>query len=227
MRALPGSRHDHTLASEDHAVPDLPFDLATVLDLDLASVWAMLWPALAIAALRMTDVSLNVFRTVFIVQERRLLASMAAAMESASWLAAAGIVFADMTPVRAAGFVAGVSTGTAIGVSLTRRLRLGMVTVRVYAGGERDPAGHPLDERQPESSGSDIARAIHAAGHGATVFSGNGYSGPVDMVLSTVRRKDADAVLTIARDVAPDAFAAIDNSLHPAPVLTGSTAGRV
>lgn len=192
------------------------------LALDLATAWAVLWPALAIAGLRMTDVSLNVFRTVFVVQERRLLAALAAALESASWLAAAGIVFADMTPVRAAGFVIGVASGTAIGVAVTSRMRLGMVTVRVYADGHAT-----TDEGTLAGGGAAIARAIHAAGHGATVFSGIGYSGPVEMILSTVRRRDADTVLAIARDVDPSALAAIDNSLHPSPVATGSTAGRV
>jgi uncharacterized protein YebE (UPF0316 family) len=192
------------------------------LPIDLPSVWAAVWPAITIALLRIGDVCLNVFRTVFVVQERRLLASLTAGAEAALWLSAAGIVFASMTPVRAAGFVIGVATGTAIGVQLTSRMRLGMSTVRVYTDAERkDADGRPLE------LGGRIADAIRAAGHGATVFRGRGYRGEVDMVLSTVRRRDADAVLAIAREVDAASFAAVDNAIQPAGVPAASSAGRV
>ena len=187
--------------------------MTDVFSLDVAAVWQLVWPALAIALLRVADVSLNVFKVVFVVQQRRWLAALTAGLEAGTWLAAAGIVFADMTPVRAAGFVVGVAAGTVIGVGLAGKLRLGMATVRVYADATRaDEDGHPLE------LGQAVARAIHAAGFGATVFRGQGYKGDVDMVLSTVRRRDADRVLAIARAVDDCSFAAIDNAVHPAPV---------
>ncbi|WP_052668951.1 DUF5698 domain-containing protein [Nitriliruptor alkaliphilus] len=190
-------------------------------DLDLIALWTAIWPALAVAGLRAGDVSLNVFKTVFVVSERRALASLFSGLEAALWLSAAGIVLADVTPLRFAGFVVGVATGTALGVTITRALQLGMVTVRVYAdAAPADATGLSL-----EPAGPLVARAIHEAGFGATVFRGTGFNGPVDMVLSTVRRRHADRVLAIARDVSPTAFAAIDNSPHPAPAA--ATAGRV
>jgi uncharacterized protein YebE (UPF0316 family) len=190
--------------------------------IDLVAIASTVLPALAVAVLRICDVSLNVFRTVFVVQERRLLAALVAAAEAGTWLAAAGIVFAGLTPVRAIGYVAGVAAGTAIGVEVTRRLRLGMATVRIYAKAEG------VDERgEPWCSGKDIARAIHAAGYAATVFDGRGYTGPVQMVLSTVRRRDAEEVVRIARTVHPGAFAAVDNSIDPAPGTGRLSSGRV
>ncbi|GGI06881.1 DUF5698 domain-containing protein [Egicoccus halophilus] len=189
---------------------------------DATDLWQLLWPAVAIALLRIGDVSLNVFKTVFVVQQRRWLAATTSGLEAGTWLAAAGIVFADMTPLRTAGFVVGVAAGTFVGVQLTGRLRLGMATVRVYADATRcDEVGRPLD------LGHGIARAIHAAGFGATVFRGTGYKGDVDMVLATVRRRDADRVLAIARAVDEQSFAAIDNAVHPAPVPGVTPAGRV
>jgi uncharacterized protein YebE (UPF0316 family) len=127
-----------------------------------------------------------------------------------------------MTPMRAAGFVVGVATGTAIGVELTSRMRLGMSTVRVYTDAERrGEDGRPLD------LGERIAHEIREAGHGATVFRGRGYRGEVDMVLSTVRRRDAEAVLAIARRVDASSFAAVDNAIQPASAPAASTVGRV
>jgi uncharacterized protein YebE (UPF0316 family) len=187
---------------------------------DLSSLWAVLWPALTIALLRMCDVSLNVFRTVFVVQERRLLAALVAGTEASVWLAAAGIVFADMTPVRIGGFVVGVAAGTATGVEVARRLRLGMTTVRIYADATHiDADGRELSQA--------IADAIRSAGHGVTVFRGAGREGPVDMVLSTVRRRDAEAVLALARSIDPDTFAAIDNTLYRSPSVLSGSVGRV
>jgi uncharacterized protein YebE (UPF0316 family) len=209
------------LLASDLLVVDLPISSAR-LPFDLTSVWAAVWPAVAIALLRIGDVSLNVFRTVFVVQERRLLASLTAGAEAGMWLSAAGIVFSSMTPVRAAGFVVGVATGTAIGVQLTSRMRLGMSTVRVYTDAERlGVDGRPLD------LGERTAHEIRVAGHGATVFRGRGYRGEVDMVLSTVRRRDAQAVLAIARRVDGSSFAAVDNAIQPASAPAASTAGRV
>lgn len=184
---------------------------------DVVALWLALWPALAVAGLRAADVSMNVFRVVFVVQGRQALAATAAGLEAGIWLAAAGIVLADLTWVRAAGFVVGVAMGTAIGVELTARLRLGMKTVRIYVHVE-EGTGH-LD-------GQDVARVLHHAGYRATVFRGTGYSGPVDMVLSTVRYREAEDVLALARTVAPASFAAVDNSPHPA-TAAAATVGRV
>ena len=188
---------------------------------DIVAIWALIWPALGIALLRIGDVTLNVFRMVFVVQERRLLAALASAGEASLWLSAAGIVFANMSPLRAVGYVAGVAAGTAIGMEVAKRLRLGMATVRVYADATRtDEHGIPLE------IGHRIATAIREAGYAATVFRGHGLRGEVDMVLSTVRRKNAEEVVALARSVDSSAMAAIDNSLNPAAVPAG-TMGRV
>lgn len=183
--------------------------------LDLASIAAVIWPALAAALLRITDVTLNVFRVVFVVQHRRGLAAIAAGLEASAWLGAAAIVLTDLTIARGLGFIVGVAIGTALGVELTTKLRLGMKTVRVYVA----------TDGEGELDGNDVARVLHHNGYGATVFRGTGYRGPVDMVLSTVRHRDAHEVLELARSVVPESFAAVDNSPQPAPAA--GTAGRV
>jgi uncharacterized protein YebE (UPF0316 family) len=156
-------------------------------------------PALGIAGLRVADVTLNVLRTVFMVQGRKALSAVFAGAEAGAWLAAAGIVFADLTGPKAVGYVLGVVAGTAIGGVVVEKARIGMVTVRVYVD-----ATHDL------SVGMLVTKAIHAGGFAATTFDGHGYRGPVSMVLSTVRRRDADDVIALARSVAPEAFASVD-----------------
>lgn len=191
--------------TDDPCMDGLPL-LASATDL-----WLVVWPALAVALLRVGDVTLNVFRTVFTVQGRKGLAAVFHGVEGGVWMAAAGIVFADMTPARMAGFVVGVMAGTLLGTTIIERLQLGTVTVRIYA-----------DASEDRQAGRRIANAIHEAGHGATTFDGTGYRGPVQMVLSTVRRRDAGRVADIARDVHTTALVAFDNDMQPL-----SSGGRV
>jgi uncharacterized protein YebE (UPF0316 family) len=195
--------------------------------LDVRDVLAALAPALLIALLRTMDVTLNVFKTVAIIQGRRVAAPILQGAESLMWLLAAGIVFAEMTPIRITGFAVGVMAGTLVGMEVVRKLQLGMVTVRIYSNAA------PRDERTlAQDADSDehtatlsrpriVLDALHMAGHRGTVFRGEGRDGPVEMTLATVRRREANQVMDLARQVAPDAFVSIDNDLHPATMSTG------
>lgn len=154
-----------------------------------------------VAVLRLADVLLGVLKTTFVVNGSRAPAALFAGMEAAVWLAAAGIVFAEPTPARFLGFVAGVAGGTWAGLALVHKAKLGTVTVRAFvpADGSRQLAGH------------FVAEAIRARGFGATTFTGHGTDGRVDMVLSVVRRRDARVVCDIVRGADPEAFLAVDN----------------
>jgi len=135
--------------------------------------------AVQVALLRISDVTLGVFRTTFVVRGRTLAAAITATLEALVWITAASVVLADVTVTRVIGFAGGVGAGTAIGVSIVGALRLGVVTVRVFA---------------PEGRGEFAASVLRAAGQGATVFSGRGRDGPVEMILSVMKRREADVV---------------------------------
>jgi len=173
-----------------------------------ASAAAAFITAIQIALLRVTDVMLGVFRTTFIVRGRTLAASLAAFGESAAWIAAAGIVLSDLTLLRGLAFATGVGIGTALGVIMVRGLRLGLVTVRVFA---------PLDR------GPEVADLLRAAGQGATMFPGEGRDGPVAMILSVMRRREADEIV---RPLVGDAqlYVSMDAGMGPA---SAGRAGQV
>jgi uncharacterized protein YebE (UPF0316 family) len=135
--------------------------------------------AVQVAALRVGDVTLGVFRTTFIVRGRTTAAAVTAGLESLMWITAASVVLGDMSIAGVLGFAFGVGTGTAIGVRIVAELRLGVATVRVFA---------------PEGRGDEVADYLRAAGQGATVFPGRGRDGPVDMVMSVMKRREADEV---------------------------------
>ncbi len=164
------------------------------------SAAAALITAIQISLLRVTDVMLGVFRTTFIVRGRTLAASLAAFGESAAWIAAAGIVLSDLTLLRGLAFATGVGIGTALGVVVVRSMRLGLVTVRVFA---------------PLSRGPEVADLLRAAGQGATMFPGQGRDGPVAMILSVMRRREADEIV---RPLVGDAqlYVSMDAGMGPA-----------
>lgn len=177
------------------------------MDLSFSGLVAASAPAAAVAALRAGDVMLGVAKVSMIVQGRRASGAAFAAAEAATWLSAAGIVFADLSAARAAGFVVGVALGTWLGMVLVQWLRMGTVTVRAFV---------PLYDDGP--TGEEVADAVRALGHGATVFSGRGRDGTVDMVLSVVRRRDSRDVLEAVEAAYPSAFTALDSTpLHGSP----------
>ncbi len=167
-------------------------------------VWTVLAPALLVALLRITDVTLNVFRTVFTVNGRKGPAALFHAAEAGVWLAAAGIVLTDLTVAKAVGYLCGVGFGTLLGTTIVERLRMGMATVRIYCDTRHEPA-----------SGAAVAAMIRAAGFGATTFEGEGMHGPVTMILSTVPRRRIATVVAAARSVTDDLVMAVDNDLQP------------
>jgi uncharacterized protein YebE (UPF0316 family) len=135
--------------------------------------------AAQVAALRVGDVTLGVFRTTFIVRGRTTAAAVTAGLESLMWITAASVVLGDMSAAGVIGFASGVAIGTAIGVRIVAELRLGVATVRVFA---------------PEGRGDEVAQYLRDAGQGATVFPGRGRDGPVDMVMSVMKRREAEEV---------------------------------
>ncbi|MFO8075533.1 MAG: DUF5698 domain-containing protein [Actinomycetota bacterium] len=183
--------------------------------MDVTTLLAPLGAGLLVAALRASDVLLGTMRTAFVVNGSRVPAASLAGLEAAVWLSAAGIVFADPSPARFGGFVLGVAAGTFLGMTMIHVLKLGGVTVRVFVpSGE----GRPL-------AGHLVADAIRARGFGATTFSGWGGNGPVDMVLSVVRRRDARIVCDVAAGADPDALVTIDNQAAPGNALQGGSLG--
>ena len=178
---------------------------------DLGGILGVVVPLVVVAGLRFLDVMIGVFRTSFVVGGRRGPAAAAAAVESAVWLSAAGIVLADMTPWRIAAFAVGVAAGTVTGMGVVRALRLGMVTVRAFT---------------PQTKGALVAEAMRDAGHGATVFTGEGRDGQVAMVMSVMRRKEARQVCQLFADAA-DVFVTIDSEPGPGVTINGRRGRRL
>jgi uncharacterized protein YebE (UPF0316 family) len=177
----------------------------------LLTAGRLLWPLVVISVLRASDVTLGVFKTTFVVQGRRTAAAAFAASEALVWLTAAGIVLAEFTPARLVAFAVGVGSGTWLGMAVVHRLRLGLVTLRLFV-----PGGPGR-----EHAGRQAVARIRSLGYGATLFSGEGYSGPVAMILVVARRREAAQICLAVQRRDPQVMVTVDNNPGPGSVVAG------
>jgi uncharacterized protein YebE (UPF0316 family) len=159
--------------------------------------------ALLILLLRCFDVTLGTMRLVYVVEGRRTLAVAIAFFEAAAFVIAVSIVLADLNdPIRMLGYALGFAGGNAIGMGAVSALKLGSVSLRFYL-----PKG-------PNS----LASTLRDAGFRLTVFDAEGRDGPVRMIMMTVRRKDLDYALKLAKPWLSDCFVTVgEEPYSPSP----------
>lgn len=197
-------------------------------------------PYLGVFVARLTLMLFEVGKLTFTSQGRRVPAAAFATIDAALWLTIAVAIIANPTIGNIVAYAAGVGAGTWVGLwILNGKLKIGIVTVRIYARGTgydttasstpddpTEPASDTTESEGPPDSltmtaephsgtGHPIAAAIRHEGFGATVFDGHGRHGPVQLVMSSVKRKYAGQIVDLAHRLDPDAFIAVDN--HPAP----------
>lgn len=147
--------------------------------------------ALLIFVLRICDVSVGTLRVIFLVNGRRLPATILAFCESAIWIFAISKVFAGekhwQTMIC---YAAGYAAGTLVGISLDQAIGVGKSIVRVIT---REPGPH-LRER------------LAAEGFGLTTFHGEGVNGPVQELLIVIPRRRRKALVAHVHAIDPNAF---------------------
>ena len=92
-------------------------------------------------------------------------------------------------------FALGFTLGNYLGILLEKALALGMLNVHVITQRDSTPLLHGL----------------RGANFGATCVKGQGATGPVDIIMTVIRRKQLFQVLAIIRSFDPHAFYAIDD----------------
>src|SRR6185503_21345049 len=88
------------------------------------------------------------------------------------------------------GYAGGFAAGIIVGMTLEERMALGFSHLQIISSGK----------------GPAIAEALRVAGHAATVLTGMGRDGTVNIVHCTVRRSDVAVVKGIAEEADPKAF---------------------
>lgn len=150
---------------------------------------------LFIFALRLVDVSLATIRMLLVVRGHRALAPFIGFFEVLFWLLAAGTAIQHLqSPLHVIGYAGGFAAGNVVGLWLENRLALGLASLQVFT-----PA-----------PGSTLADALRDEGLGATVFTGTGRTGPVQLIYSVVKRRALPRALAVVNREAPDAFVMVE-----------------
>jgi uncharacterized protein YebE (UPF0316 family) len=153
------------------------------------------WGPLLIFFMRIVDVSLATVRMLLIMRNARVWAPLIGFFEVMIWLLAAGTAIQHLgSPWHAVGYAGGFAAGNLVGLILEERLAFGFAAVQVIA----------------PSHGSQLAEALRIFGHGVTQVEGMGREGPVDLVLSVIKRRDLPQVSALVNDLAPESFVSVE-----------------
>lgn len=145
---------------------------------------------------RMSDVSLATIRFLFISRGQRFAAPLVGFFEVIIWLIAITRILKDVNnPLYYLAYAGGFATGTFVGIWVEEKLALGTVLIRVIT---RRQAGKLIEQLKDK-------------GFGLTAVRGRGAVGPVYVIFTLVRRRNAAAVIRLIREYDPNTFYTVEN----------------
>jgi uncharacterized protein YebE (UPF0316 family) len=141
-------------------------------------------------------VTVGTVRTIAIARGMKRLAPALGLVEVSIWLYAIGAVMKNLSdPACYMAYAAGFSLGNFLGVFLEGKLALGNLFVRVIT--RRDTA--------------ELIGMLQMAGYGVTTVGARGSTGPVQIVLTVIKRKDWERVRLIIATFDPKVFYSVDD----------------
>ena len=163
--------------------------------MDLLTDGAWLAPLLIFCA-RLTDVSLGTFRIVLISRGTRGWAAVIGFVESIVWLMAIGQAVQHLDrPLSYVAYAGGFAAGTWLGVTIERKVAMGLVAVRIIT---REDATELIDE-------------LGAQQFGVTSLGARGLHGRVRLIFTIVKRKEMGRLLELVRAREPKAFISVSD----------------
>lgn len=143
----------------------------------------------------MVVVSLATLRTIFIARGMKYAAPVLGFFEVSMWLFAIGSVMKNLSDVRCAlAFAGGFTFGNFLGMLIEQRLALGSVVVRTITNKDVRP----------------LVDALRLASYGVTCVNGEGATGPVTVVQTTVPRRELTRVVSMLERFDPGIFYTVD-----------------
>ena len=155
--------------------------------------WVIL-PLLILAA-RIIDVSLGTARVIFVSRGYKFLAAAAGFWEVLIWLLAIGQIMQNLTnPMCYIAYACGFAVGNIVGITLTEKMSLGVVLVRIMTN----------------QNANLIIDALKTGKYGVTSIDGQGAFGPTKLIFTIVQRQAVEDVIHIIKTHAPKAFYSIE-----------------
>jgi uncharacterized protein YebE (UPF0316 family) len=147
-----------------------------------------------IFGLRVTDMSLDTLRVLFVIRGHKVNAWILGFFQSVIWVIAISSVLTNLSNLwTIISYGAGFATGNVVGMMIEEKLAVGHGHLRVISS----------------THGSAISDAIRSAGYAATEIAGRGKDGTVAVITTSVRRRDIDRVRRRVLAVDPNAFVTV------------------
>lgn len=155
--------------------------------------------------LRLIDMCLDTLRMLFVVRGQRVIVWILGVTTSIIYIVAISNVLKGTNhPFTILCYGVGYATGNVLGMRIEERLAIGFKQVNVVS----------------KEKGHEIAQALRDQGYGVTELVGQGMNGTVDLVSTSVKRKQIKDVRRIIESVDQSAFITEDDFN---PVNTGGT----
>ncbi len=159
-----------------------------------AYTWAVL-PLLIFIA-RITDVSLDTLRIIFINRNLRYYAAIAGFFGVFIWLMVIRQIFQRIdSPLCYIAYAGGFAAGNIVGIMIENRISLGKVIIRTITRHEAD----------------ELVAFLRSSGYGTTVIHAEGMTGPVKVVFTIVERSDVARIVDIIKRYNPNAFYSVED----------------
>lgn len=151
---------------------------------------------LLICCARIIDVSLGTLRIIFVSKGFRLMASVMGFFEVLIWIIVISQVMQNLDSIiNYLAYALGFSLGSYVGMTIERRLSLGMVIIRVITA---------LDAQE-------LTAFMRKEGYGVTVLNAEGASGRVNVILTVIKRTDIAGVIGHIKRFNPKAFYTVED----------------
>lgn len=156
----------------------------------------VLFGGFMIFVLRMIDMSLDTLRVLFVVRGKRVIVWILGVITSIIYIVAiSNVLSGNQHPFTILCYACGYATGNILGMRLEERLAIGFKQVNIVS----------------KSKGHEIAEALRESGYGVTELVGQGMNGTVDLVTTSVKRKQSKDVRSIVEKIDADAFITEDD----------------
>ena len=149
--------------------------------------------------LRLIDMCLDTLRVLFVMRGQRVIVWILGVVTSTIYIVAISNVLSGKNhPFTILCYGVGYATGNVLGMRIEERLAIGFKKVDIVS----------------LTKGHEIANALRDQGYGATELKGEGMNGTVDLVTTSVKRKQVRDVRRIIADIDEKAFVTEDD-FHP------------
>jgi uncharacterized protein YebE (UPF0316 family) len=145
---------------------------------------------------RICDVTLDTARIIYVSRGMKLLAPLIGFFEVLIWLLSITQIMNNLTNVvYYIAYAGGFAMGNFIGIYIEERMAIGTVVIRIIT----------------QKDASKLVEFLKGDGYGVTYIDAQGTLGPVKIVFTIIKRRDASRVIGIIRKFNPMAFFTIED----------------